>query len=231
MPLEALRSYRALSLGWEQFRQAVEETTRDLEALLERQAEQEEPWFELCRGSAETLREFLAQATEEQLDGLERQLEELESSFLEHDLGECYRQLELGHQWAKLNLLLDEDIEQALLVEGYYGPLEADCQRWMRGELSAEGVRQALTEQLAHIEWQIEEHEATYLTPEEWTVEVFLADRLLSEGLSEWREGLLDLLARVDRSHRELRPGLERLLEANRKLIQVDRLNSASRRG
>ncbi|MCE7871017.1 hypothetical protein DYH09_11650, partial [bacterium CPR1] len=78
------------------------------------------------------------------------------------------------------------------------------------------------------VEGQLEEYEASYLSAEEWTLEVALGDRLLLEGLHGWRDGLSMLSLAVSRGQLPaVDEALLLLLEGNRKLIQVQILQAS----
>ena len=66
------------------------------------------------------------------------------------------------------------------------------------------------------------EYEETWLTPEEWTAEVALADELLSAGLREWQDGLGRLAEHCrQRLWEAVQMDLADLREAQRKLLSA----------
>jgi len=65
-----------------------------------------------------------------------------------------------------------------------------------------------------------EDYEKSYISPEEWTLEVYTGDKLLSEGLAEWEEGLA-LLRQcfTERNKAEIDKAISLVFEGNKKLV------------
>lgn len=184
-------------------------------------APEEDRWLELCLAGQQRLEEFLQAPVESELEPLCQALEQLESDFLELDLSACYARLEAGQAWARLMEHLDREILPWELAEGHYTTILAALEDWLGGS-SPEAL---LAEHSQRIQDQLEEYASSYLTPEEWTLEVALADQLLQEGLECWMQGLERLQDSVQRGQpAQVSRGLELLLAGNHKLIQAERL-------
>ncbi len=65
-----------------------------------------------------------------------------------------------------------------------------------------------------------DDYEKSYISAEEWTLEVYTSDKLLSEGLNTWEEGLATLEQCFrDRSKEEIDNAISIIFEGNKKLV------------
>lgn len=210
--LQAVRGYQELSASWEAVQQAVEQTLRELDAILSL-APEEDRFGELCQESVLALQDFSLESM-----GV---LEVLESGFLQLDLNECYAQLEAGKIWSGLSARLEADVPEWELTAGHYSGVLAKMEQWLEGDCPLA----CLEEHQERVQRQLTEYAGVYLAPDEWTIEVALGDLLLQEGLECWMQGLARLHEAVvaNRPGHVVR-GLELLLAGNHKLIQVERL-------
>lgn len=215
--LQTARAYQSLGASWEGLRQAVEQTASELEEILEL-VEEADRWSELCQESLSVLRDF---REESELAEAIAAFEGLETEFLALDLTACYARLEEDEAWARISRQLDLEISEWALTAGHYSLILAAMESWLEGACPLA----LLDGHISRVHGQLHDYAATYLTPEEWTLEVATADQLLLEGLECWMQGLTRLREAVESGNPLRVPGgLELLLGGNHKLIQVERL-------
>lgn len=220
LALQSGRSYLGLSLSWAGLLQALTQSGRELEGILQ-MVQDEDRWSALCLAAHQLLEDFLQAPVEGELEPLCQALEQLESEFLELDLSACYARLEAGQAWARLMDHLDHEILPWQLAEGHYTTILAALEDWLGGASPGE----LLEAHQQRIQEQLTEYSSSYMTPEEWTLEVALADQLLQEGLECWMQGLIRLQEAVQRGQPgHVSRGLELLLAGNHKLLQAERL-------
>lgn len=119
---------------------------------------------------------------------------------------------------------IDQEVPMDLLLAGHLERVASSVWAWVEGECTAQACVEVIGAVRVALLEQREAYEQTYVMEGEWTVEVAMADRLLCEGVEEWLHGLDRLEARISGGGGDLEDDLSRLMDANRKLIYLERL-------
>lgn len=208
--LESRDRYRAGLLSQEALQQAVQNCQEILDGLINH--------LEPCP-------EAIFQAAEHLRLGELDELEPCQSRLEQLDLYPLLRAAEREGHRLRLQAHADLEVEQSELVAGHYRQLEILLDRWLEGGEGAEAVASCLEEHRLRIQSSLEGYESSYLQPEEWTMEVALADQLLREGHLFWLHGLELLQRSLDEDDEGLMDeGLGLLLDGNRSFVLVERL-------
>ena len=117
-----------------------------------------------------------------------------------------------------------QDFEESELVRGHYARLESALEEWLEAERDSAAMVSLLEVHRDRVAEEQRAHEDRYLTPEEWTIPVAAADRLLCQAYQLWLEGLEQLLVAVSHESDDLAPSLELLLAGNANFLKVERL-------
>ncbi|MEQ8220989.1 MAG: hypothetical protein ABRQ37_01710 [Candidatus Eremiobacterota bacterium] len=91
---------------------------------------------------------------------------------------------------------------------------------FLNNETGEDDIKQILASLKEIIISVRDDYEKSYISPEEWTLEVYTSDKLLSEGLNTWEEGLAALEQCFrDRSNEEIGRAISIIFEGNKKLV------------
>ena len=120
----------------------------------------------------------------------------------------------------------EELVEKVLSVvseEDYdtvnYHKIREACYLFYEGEIDRDELHSSLDDMLFLIEAGRKDYENTYISADEWTLEVFLGDKMLLEGLDGWEKGLNFIKKCNDLSIDSVEKVLDDIYEANKKLI------------
>jgi len=222
--IQAARHFSALT--WTQ--EALEGVAGDtLAALLLLHAEGLEQslseWIEAAHAHVDRLPEAVVdpEAFGPWLAGLEDLDARLAASGMSAPLLAHLVQRQTEVLWSRI----DQDVPPDLLLAGHLERVASAVWAWVEGDCAAEACLEAIDAVRRSLLEQREAYEQTYVFEGEWTAEVALADRLLCEGVQEWLHGLdrLEARCRQGQTH-DLEDDLSRLMDANRKLIHLERL-------
>lgn len=221
--IQAARHFSALT--WTQ--EALEGTAGDtLSALALLHAEGLErslaDWIEAAHAHVGSVREAVLdpEAFSLWLCGLEELDAQLAASGMSAPLLAHLVQRQTEELWSRI----DQEIPMEVLLAGNLERVASAVWAWVEGECAAEACLETFRAVRAALLEQQEAYEQTYVMEGEWTVEVAMADRLLCEGVEGWLHGLERLESRLSRGARDLEDDLSLLMDANRRLIYLERL-------
>jgi hypothetical protein len=119
--------------------------------------------------------------------------------------------------------LIDEllkRIAQENFITSNYLLVSNKLESFLKHETDEEDIKKILSSIKEIIISSREDYEKSYISPEEWTLEVYAGDKMLSEGLEEWEEGLTVLeYCFVNRNKEEIDKAISMVFEGNKKLV------------
>lgn len=220
----------ALSRSWNEARAAVE---RLLEEAASTSLEQDsqgvpEELLALLRSSLTWLEECLPKG---ELDPPEAQtrlgeLTELEERFSKFDLNSLYELLARRASEESQPEEAEETLDAPGLKLGLYSQITSRLQKARTEESELEPLLTYLESQYEDSLERMQTHSATPVAPEEWTVKLLLADRLMLEGYELWLNGLEELGESCSASQLndpKVGEALTDLLEANRLWLTAEK--------
>jgi len=108
--------------------------------------------------------------------------------------------------------------EEDFNTTGYHS-IKKSSEKFYKGEINKTGFNDSLEEMLEIIEVAKANYEETYISPDEWTIEVYLGDKMLLEGLQGWGKGLNILKNCSNKDRDNIDKALGIIYEANKKLV------------
>ncbi len=104
---------------------------------------------------------------------------------------------------------------------GNYGIIKNMIQQFLKGDIGKEKVNEVLVNMLR---WskkcKKEYNDSTYITDKEWTLETYIGDKFLLEGIEDWEKGLASLYKNYFLGDEKLiDEALDTLYNANRKVL------------
>jgi hypothetical protein len=117
--------------------------------------------------------------------------------------------------------ILDELTEEDLITSNYVR-IEENSLKYLENQVSRKDFQMVLDEMKEIIQMTRSGYEESFISHNEWTMEVALGDKLFMDGLLEWEQALNFLTDCADSKNEEqITEGLDMLLEANKKLVMV----------
>lgn len=105
-------------------------------------------------------------------------------------------------------------------ITGNYERIKETGEKFFNEEIGEEEFKRRIDDMLDLIRNCRREYEDTYISPEEWTLEVATGDKVLLEGLNEWERGLMSLndsMGLMDED--SLKRAMDKIYEGNKKLV------------
>jgi len=208
------------------FQDDLERTTLELEELKKEI---------LDHSSDSDVKEDFILIIEEILEELSYIGESMENRTFQSELNDFIELVEaLNHKFIVLNKkfyhketgekeiiarVLERISEDEFLTSNFQRIKEAS-EKYFHEEIKENEFQEAIDDMLDLIRNCREEYEDTYISPEEWTLEVATGDKILLEGLEEWEIGLNNLnLLLTEPEQERLDSAIQKIFEANKKLV------------
>jgi len=108
--------------------------------------------------------------------------------------------------------------EEEFITTGYLS-IKKSAEEFYKGEINKTDFNDSLEKMLEIIEAAKGDYEETYISPDEWTIEVYLGDKILFEGLEGWGKGLKTLKKCSNKDRAIIDKAMDIIYEANKKLV------------
>jgi hypothetical protein len=117
-------------------------------------------------------------------------------------------------------------ISDEKIIEGNYQFIKQAIEGFLRREIKKEKVKSELENLSKKTGEYKNKYDNIYISRNEWTLETYLGDKYLSQGIKKWQEGLIYLLNNIEHMNEKiLLKGLSILYEGNRSLLVTEYLN------
>ncbi len=230
--LSSLQGFVEFQVTLDQLDESVEEVSEILHALLEELDNQPlaSPMLILNLEKAlEVIESSLAgeSLTEAEAEAALLELGEIDKALSQFALSDHYLQAKQSRQKFDLSKAAMEKIEAWELEAGHYDRIAGQLDDLFLGLATQESVLQYLEGLYEVILGRLESYNQTIIKPEEWTLEVALADEFMLDGFEFWLDGLeilCDLCSGESVEEELVLEPLEMLRQGNRYWLTVEKL-------
>ncbi len=220
--IEFAKNYMSSVGNMTDFSEILEKTCRDLCKLSEEGANSDNNFICFIEESIDKINEiedFVEEADfMEDLPDFIEELQMLNEKFINFQKRPFQDEIAMTDE--KLIEELYNRIDPDIFITSNYLLICNKLESFLNDETDEEDVKKILASIKEIITFAREDYEKSYISPEEWTLEVCTGDKLLSEGIDTWKEGLVALEeCFTERNKEEIDKAISIIFEGNKKLI------------